>query len=332
MTHQADKLKSRADKNQSSFSYLFHSKWGLAIMTALVGLLIFLSLYTGVYDLSGDGKGMFWITRLPRTISLVLSGATMALTGLVMQLLTQNKFSEPTTTGTIEWAGLGLVLVYVLMPNPTIWQRMMGAVVFAFIGSSIFFAFMSQIRLKSSLIVPIVGMMLGAVISAISNFVALTFQASQVLTIWFTGSFANVQKGRYELIWLLILVVILIYLFADRLTIVGLGEDIAVNLGINYQAMMLVGVTIVSLATGVVAAVVGYLPFIGLMVPNLVSRLAGDDLRSNLPWVALLGMASLITGDLLSRTLVQPFEIPVSLILGVVGSSLFIAILWRRDG
>jgi iron complex transport system permease protein len=81
---------------------------------------------------------------------------------------------------------------------------------------------------------------------------------------------------------------------------------------------------------GIVAAVIGNLPFLGLIVPNIVSMFRGDDLRSNLPWVCLIGMATIIICDIISRTIIMPFEVPVSLILGTVGAILFIVILFSQ--
>lgn len=159
----------------------------------LVGLIL-LSLKTGAYDLLNqpDGWQMFWITRVPRTVSLLLSGAALSICGLVMQLLTQNRFAEPTTAGTIEWAGLGLTLAYAYLPAPTLFQRMSAAIVCAFLGTSIFFLIIQRLQLQTSLMVPIVGLMLGAVVSAVSSFLALVFSLNQSLEIWFTGSFTQV--------------------------------------------------------------------------------------------------------------------------------------------
>lgn len=299
------------------------------IAVAFLGVL---SLFTGVYDLLGqeDGINMFFITRVPRTISLMLTGAAMSMSGLVMQLVTQNRLVEPTTTGTIEWAGLGLIFVYLLFPAPTLLQRMTGAVAFSFIGTMIFFMFLRKIRLRSSLIVPIIGMMLGAVISAISTFIGLIFQMTQNVESWFVGSFASVQIGRYEYLWAIILITIFIFIYADRLTLAGLGEDVATSLGVNYNKIVFVGTALISLSVGIVAAVIGNLPFLGLIVPNIVSMYRGDDLRSNLPWVCLLGMATITISDILSRVLIMPFEVPVSLILGTAGSIVFIFILLKQ--
>ncbi|WP_373865041.1 ABC transporter permease [Paenibacillus amylolyticus] len=308
--------------------------WTIPFIIAIIATIILgiTSLFIGVYDIRGqaDGMEMFFITRVPRTVALMLTGAAMAMAGLVMQLITQNRLVEPTTTGTMEWSGLGIMFIYLIFPAPSLTLRMTGAIIFSFIGTMIFFMFLKKVKLRSSLVVPIIGMMLGAVISAFSTFVGLVFQMTQNIESWFAGSFSSVQIGRYEYLWLIVLVTILIFVFADRLTLAGLGEDVATSLGVNYDRIILLGTALISLAVGIVAAVIGNLPFLGLIVPNIVSMFRGDDLRSNLPWVCLLGMGSIIVCDILSRVIIMPFEIPVSMILGTVGAVVFIVILLRQ--
>lgn len=306
--------------------------WKLLIGVAVVAGLLVLSLFTGVYDVVGadDGVEMFGITRIPRTVALMLAGAAMAMSGLVMQLLTQNRFVEPTTTGTTEWAGLGLLAVMLLFPGASILTRMVGAVIAAFIGTMVFFLFLRRVSLRSSLIVPIVGIMLGAVVGSVSTFIALQTDMLQSLGIWFAGSFTAVIRGQYEVLWIVALVGVAVFIVADRFTVAGLGEEISTNVGLNYNRIMLIGTALISVATGVVTVVVGNLPFLGLIVPNIVSMIRGDDLRSNLPWVCLLGIGIVTVCDLIGRTIIMPFEVPVSLILGVVGSVVFVVLLLRQ--
>lgn len=313
--------------SQPSFSTIWTKSFLFATLVVL--LLAVLSLFTGVYDLRADFD-MFWITRVPRTVALMLTGAAMAMSGLVMQLITQNRLVEPTTTGTLEWAGLGLLTVYLLVPAPTLMMRMTGAIVFSFVGTMVFFWFLRSVKLRSSLIVPIIGLMLGAVISAVSTFLGLFFRMSQTLEGWFVGSFASVQVGRYEYLWLILIATVLIFLLANRLTLAGLGEDVATSLGVNYNQLMMMATGLIALSVGVVATVIGNLPFLGLIVPNLVSMFRGDDLRSNLPWVCVMGMGAILVCDLISRTIIAPFELPVSLILGTVGAFVFIGILLKQ--
>jgi len=304
----------------------------LIVGVVVVSALLVLSLFTGVYDIAGaeDGAQMFAITRVPRTIALVLAGAAMAMSGLVMQLLTQNRFVEPTTTGTTEWAGLGLIAVMILFPGATILGRMVGAVGAAFVGTMVFFLFLRRVSLRSSLIVPIVGIMLGAVVGSVSTFIALQTNMLQSLGVWFAGSFTSVMRGQYEVLWIVAAVAVVVFIVADRFTVAGLGEEISTNVGLNYNRVVLLGTILIAVATGVVTVVVGALPFLGLIVPNVVSMIRGDDLRSNLPWVCLLGIAIVTVCDLIGRTIIMPFEVPVSLILGVVGAVVFVTLLLRQ--
>ena len=306
--------------------------WPLVLGILGVAILLAISLLTGVYDVFGGDGGaeMFQITRIPRTIALVLAGAAMAMCGLVMQLLTQNRFVEPTTTGTTEWAGLGLMLTVIIYPDASIVARMVGAIIAAFVGTLVFFVFLRRVSLKSSLIVPIVGIMLGAVVGAVSTFIAVQTDMLQSLGIWFAGSFTSILRGQYETLWIVAAVVVAIFVLADRFTVAGLGKEIATNVGLNYNQILLLGTVFVAIATGVVTVVVGNLPFLGLIVPNIVSLMRGDDLRSNLPWVCLLGIAIVTICDLIGRIIVMPFEVPVSLILGVVGAAVFVALLLRQ--
>lgn len=306
--------------------------WKLLLGLAVVLGLLAASLSVGEYDIlsTSDGWDMFATTRIPRTIALVLSGAAMAMSGLVMQLLTQNRFVEPTTTGTTEWAGLGLLLVMIVAPESSILVKMTAAVIAAFLGTMVFFAFLRRVTLRSSVIVPIVGMMLGAVVGAVSSYIALSTNMLQSLGIWFAGSFTSVLKGQYEPLWLVAVVVVLVFFVADRFTVAGLGEEIATNVGLNYRRIVFIGTGLIAIATGIVTVVVGNLPFLGLIVPNIVSMFRGDDLRSNLPWVCLLGISVVTVCDIISRIIIRPFEIPVSTILAIVGAVVFITLLLRQ--
>ena len=304
----------------------------LALATLAVLALLVLSLSTGEYSIlsQDDGWRIFLAVRVPRTIALILSGAAMSMSGLVMQLVTQNRFAEPSTTGTTEWAGLGLLVIMIAWPGAPILVRMTCAITFAFAGTMVFFALLRRVSLRSSLLVPIMGMMLGAVVSAISTFIALETNTMQSVAVWFQGSFTSVYEGQYEILWIVTIVVAIVFIMADRLTAVSLGEDIAVSLGVNYHRMVLIATGLVAVATGVVTVVVGSLPFLGLIVPNLVSMTMGDNLRTNLPWVCLAGIALVTVTDLLARTIISPFEMPVSVILGVLGAFVFIALVLRQ--
>jgi iron complex transport system permease protein len=139
-----------------------------------------------------------------------------------------------------------------------------------------------------------------------------------------------VMSGRYELIYLSIPLVILSYFYANKFTVAGMGEEFSVNLGLNYKFVVNLGLIIVALSTTVVLLIVGTIPFVGLIIPNIVSLYLGDNLKKTLSHTALLGAVFLLFCDILGRIIIYPFEIPIGLIVGVIGSAVFIYLIVRR--
>lgn len=303
---------------------------GLALLVTLA--LAGCSLFVGVYDVLGadDGAQMFSIVRIPRTVSLILAGASMSMAGLVMQQLTQNRFVEPTTAGTTEWAGLGLLFVLAVLPAAPLLLKMVIAVLTSFLGTMIFFLVLRSIKLRSAMIVPIIGIMLGAVVGAVSTFFALSTNLLQTLSVWFMGSFSASIQGQYEPVWAVALVMLGIFIVADRFTIAGLGEEVATGVGLDYRKVVLLGTGMIAATTGIITVVIGNLPFLGLIVPNIISLWRGDNLRSNLPWVALLGAATVTFCDILGRVVIMPFEVPVGTILSILGAFVFVFLVLRQ--
>ena len=144
------------------------------------------------------------------------------------------------------------------------------------------------------------------------------------------GDFSTILNGQYELIYLSVPVLILIYIFANRFVLAGLGQDFATNLGLNYKQTLFIGLLLVSVITGVVIVTVGAIPFLGLIVPNLVSLYLGDNIRRTLSHTALLGALLVLLCDVFGRVVIFPYEVSVSLIMGVVGSMIFLWLLLRR--
>lgn len=309
----------------------------LPVAAAVTAALVVGSLLIGEFDISPGAlltdpvaREMFFISRVPRTLSLIFAGAAMAVSGVVMQMITQNKFVEPTTAGTSQWAGLGILAALLLAPNLGPLPKMLIATAFTFVGTLLFVGVLRRISMEQQLIVPLVGIMLGAVVGAITTFLAGTFDLLQSMSAWRSGGFSGIVRGFYEPLWAVVVIAVLVYLLAHRFTVAGLGKDLATTVGLNYDATVLLGVAMVAVCTGVTSVVVGFIPFLGLIVPNIVSMALGDDVRRNLPWVAVLGVGLLLACDLLGRTVVAPMEIPASVILGAVGAAVFVLLVLRQ--
>ncbi|QCR34683.1 ABC transporter permease [Nissabacter sp. SGAir0207] len=307
---------------------------GLALLLALAGCSLFIGAgHVTLQNLWSDPemRDIFLVSRVPRTLALLLAGSAMSVAGLIMQMLTQNRFVEPSIAGTTQSASLGLLLVMAINPGAPVMVKMVVATLFA-LGSTLLFVLMlNRMRMKSPLMVPLAGIMLGAVFSAVTTFLAMKLDLLQSLGGWESGDFSGVLQGRYELLWLVGVLTLLACLIADRFTVAGMGREFAVNVGLNYAQVMMLGMAIIAMVSGVVVVVIGVLPFLGLIVPNIVSMAMGDNLRRTLPWVCLCGGALVVLCDIIGRLIIYPFEIPVSVILGVIGAAVFLLLILRSQ-
>ena len=281
--------------------------------------------------LSGDAEAweLLWISRLPRTLAVLLAGTAVAVAGLIMQLMVRNRFVEPSTVGTVESATLGILVVTVALPAAPMILKMGVASVFALGGTALFLAVLSRLPVRNTLLVPIVGIMLGGVIGSVTTFFAYKYDLLQTLSNWMIGDFSGVLRGRYELLWIVAILTVVGYVAADRFTVAGMGADFTTNLGLNHKAIMRLGLVLVSLISAVVVTTVGAVPFLGLIVPNIVSLLFGDNLRRAVPWTAVFGAGFVLVCDMIGRTIRYPYEVPVGMVMSVLGATVFLALLLR---
>ena len=278
-----------------------------------------------------DSLRLLLVSRIPRTFAIILSGMAIAVVAVIMQMLFRNRFIEPTTSGTVEAASLGLVLVAILAPGLPMLAKMTTAASVALVATFLFLRLVERIPARSSLLVPLAGLMLGGVIQAVTVFLALRFDLLQSLATWTNGDFSGVLRGRYELLWGGFALAVAAYFIADRFTVAGMGESFATGLGLNHRRIVATGLIIVSLVTSASVVTVGTVPFLGLIVANVGSILMGDNLRRTLPWIAVFGAAFLLACDLAGRLLRHPYEIPVGTVVGVLGSAIFLMLLLRRE-
>ncbi len=286
---------------------------------------------TDIFHLTEQQVQIIVVSRLPRLISIVIAGVGLSISGLIMQQLSRNKFVSPTTAGTMDSARFGILIAMLLFGNATPMQRTIVAFIFSLAGTFLFMKILDKIKFKDPVFIPLVGLMFGSIISSITTFFAYQNDLIQNISAWLQGNFALMMQGRYELLYLSIPLVIVAYLFANRFTIAGLGEDFSKNLGLNYRFVVNSGLAIVALITAIVILTVGTIPFLGLIVPNVVSIYRGDHLKSNLPYTALLGAIFLLFSDILGRVIIFPYEIAIGVVVGVIGSIIFLYLVIRRN-
>lgn len=307
------------------------------LITAVVVLSI-ISLFIGVKDISPldlfrmteQQQHIMLVSRIPRLISLILAGVSMSICGLIMQQLSRNKFVSPTTAGTMDSARLGILVAMLVFSTSGTLIKMLVAFLFAFAGTLIFMKILDKIKFKDAVFIPLVGLMFGNIISSIATFFAYKYDLIQNMSAWLQGDFSMIIKGQYELMYISVPLVILAYLFANKFTVAGMGEEFATNLGLKYRSVVNLGLIIVAMVTASVVLTVGMIPFLGLIIPNIVSLYMGDHLKKSLSHTALLGAAFVLFCDIIGRLIIYPYEIPISLTVGVIGSGIFIYLLMRR--
>jgi iron complex transport system permease protein len=296
------------------------------------------SLFIGVQDLSAtdlfhltkEESQTLFFSRFPRLLSIIMAGMSLSICGLIMQQITRNKFVSPTTAGTMDWARLGVLISLLVFASASPLLKMSIAFIFSLAGNLLFMRILDRIKFNDTIYIPLVGLMLGSIVSSLATFIAYKYDLIQNLSSWLQGDFSLVVKGRYELLYLSIPLLIIAYLYADKFTVAGMGESFSINLGVKYKQIVNIGLVIVSLITSITILTVGMLPFLGLIIPNIVSIYRGDHLRKSLPHTALLGAVFVLACDILGRVIIFPYEISIGLMVGVIGSAIFLFMLIRR--
>lgn len=283
-----------------------------------------------LFNLSGEQAQILAASRFPRLISIIIAGMSMSICGLIMQQLSRNKFVSPTTAGTLDSARLGILVSLMLFTSASPLVKMLVAFAFALLGTFIFMKILEKVKYKDAIFIPLVGLMFGNIISSITTFFAYKNDLIQNMSSWLQGNFSMIIQGRYELLYISIPVVIIAYLFANKFTIAGMGEEFSINLGLNHKQIVNIGLIIVALVTSIVVLTVGVIPFLGLIIPNIVTMYQGDHLKKSLPHTALLGAVFVLACDILGRLVIYPYEIAIGVTVGVIGSGIFLYLIMRR--
>ncbi|WP_138418455.1 ABC transporter permease [Aquibacillus sediminis] len=283
-----------------------------------------------IFHLNDDQKQILLVSRLPRLISIIIAGMGLSICGLIMQQLSRNKFVSPTTAGTMDSARFGILVSLMLFSSATPLQKMLVAFVFALLGTFIFMKILDKIKFKDAIFIPLVGLMFGNIVGSITTFFAYQNDLIQNMSSWLQGNFALILQGRYEIMYISIPLVIIAYFYADRFTIAGMGEEFSKNLGLNHKQAVNIGLFIVALVSTIVIVTVGMIPFLGLIIPNIVTMYQGDNLKKSLSHTALLGAIFVLACDILGRIIIYPYEIAIGVTVGVIGSGIFLYLVMRR--
>jgi iron complex transport system permease protein len=327
----------------------------LAVLALLVGLASLRVGATGVSPLAvlgdwlaGQGIGLrervvLLDIRLPRLVTGLLVGASLAVSGAVMQGLFRNPLADPGIVGVGAGAGLGAVLAIVLggllPPAVAAWTGVHLVPLAAFLGgwgsTLVLYRVATRAGRTSVATMLLAGIALGALANAATGVMIYLADDTQLrdLTFWNMGSLAGASWAKLAAAAPVMLAGLIAAPFLARgLNALALGEAAAQHLGIRVQRMKTAAVLAVAASVGAAVAVSGGIGFVGIVVPHLLRLAMGPDHRFLLPAAAFLGGGLLVAADMVARVVVAPAELPIGIVTALVGGPVFLWILLKKRG
>lgn len=275
---------------------------------------------------------IFLHSRLLRFIACILTGAALATSGLIMQAISRNKFMSPSTAGTTDAATLGMLLSLFFFGGSSIFIQGAFAFSFSLMATGIFIFVVSRIKVRDVVYIPLLGIMYGALIAAITTAIAYSIGDTQLLAGIRIGTFARL--GSYTTIYFCIITLVFAVLYASKFSIVSMGQDFSKNLGIKYNRVVALGLVLIAITSASVFVTVGAIPFVGLIIPNMAKSYYGENIKRSIFDIMIMGAAFVLACDILSQLVVYPFEISVGITISILGGIIFMIYLIKeiRDG
>ena len=276
--------------------------------------------------------------RIPRAIAAALVGGFLSVAGSIMQGITRNPIAEPSVMGITQGATFAIAIAFVIqkvMPNAVIGS--FGLMTFAFFGASIsgilVYILSSRTRKKVDPVkLALAGTALGTLLISLALGIAMYFNLSQELSFWISGGLVS---STWQGVKLLLIVggigLILAMVMAPKITILSLGEEVAIGLGEKTNLVRFICIIIVILLTEASVSVAGNIVFVGLIIPQIVKAIVGADYKSIIPASLILGAALLVYGDIIARMINPPYETPIGSLTALLGVPVFIYLV-RKDG
>ena len=270
--------------------------------------------------------------RIPRVLASALVGAALAVSGAVMQGITRNEMADSGIMGLTAGAGLGLSVRYAFFPH----LPYVGTIFLCFLGAASASAMVHGVsrighRDPSPMRLVLAGSVVSAMLTAMSQGMALLFDTSQDIMFWQVGGVSAVSWDQIRILLPFVLIpLFLLGLISQKISILSLGEETARGLGINVKEVFLLSSLFVVVLAGVSVSVVGAVGFVGLMVPHIASFFVGPDHRKLIPSSALLGAILMVAADLGSKTLNPPYETPVGAVIAMIGVPFFLYLANRQ--
>lgn len=275
--------------------------------------------------------------RIPRALAGALVGGFLAVSGAIMQGITRNPIAEPSVIGITQGATFMVAVALVLQQiNPNIVIGGFSLMIFAFLGggiSGLFVYFLSSrsIGKVDPVKLTLAGTALGTLLISLATGACMYFNLSQQLSFWICGGFIGVKWQGVKLLLIVgVIGISLAMILSKKITILSLGEEVAIGLGENTNHTRLIALIIVILLTGASVSVAGNIIFVGLIIPQIVKKIVGVDYKYIIPCSFVMGAVLLVYSDVFSRLINPPYETPIGSLTALLGVPVFIYLI-RKD-
>lgn len=285
------------------------------------------------FDAASTSHQIIQRLRLPRAIGAALIGASLAVSGAIMQGMTRNPLASPSIMGISAGSLFMMAIVLAFFPHSSSFSLTIFAMVGAGLGACLVFGIGSLSRGGLTPVkLALAGTAISLLLDSISTAIGIHFDVGKDLSFWYAGGLAGVQKESISLLLPFTAIgLILALLIARSVTVLSLGQEVAKGLGQNTTAVRVIGTITVLLLTGAAVSVAGLIGFIGLVIPHVTRFLVGLDYRFIIPCSAVLGALLLVIADIAARMINQPFETPVGAVTALIGVPFFLY-LARNEG
>jgi len=324
------------------------STWILATSPFFILLAITLSVLIGTKEISlhtawqaithFDGNlvehNIVRSSRIPRVVAALFVGAFLAVAGAIMQGITRNYLASPSIMGVNDGSAFVITMAIVFIPGLSNTQMIVLSMLGSALGAALVFGFGSLVRGGLSPVrLAIIGTVIGTFLSSVASAIAMYFQVSQSVSIWYN---ARLYQVKPDMLWASIpfacVGLLLALLCAKSITVTSLGEEVAISLGQRTRLIKAISILSVVILTGTAVAIVGKIAFVGLIIPHITRFLVGNDYRFIIPCSAVIGAWMLAICDVLARLVNPPFETPIGVITAMIGIPFFLYLIRKKGG
>jgi iron complex transport system permease protein len=314
------------------------SSWlAIILLMAILAGAMFLSLLLGAVFVSPDKlwqSEILWQIRLPRVILAALIGLLLSLSGVILQGILRNPLADPYILGISAGGAVGAAISIALGAQFVLFG-MSSLPVMAFISALIAVLIVYKLAQVGGKSAPetliLAGVAFSAFCAAILSLIIIISGSLQAIYFWLLGSLSSASwTNVYTVIPYALIGAVAAYFFSKELNALLLGEEMAATLGVEVEKTRLLLLGIASLMTAAAVSVSGLIGFVGLIIPHWIRLMIGPNHRFLIPVSALAGMLLMVVADTIARTVLSPLEIPIGIIMALVGAPFFLYLLRRR--